>query len=243
MIKQTTDYDMFKFRHDNRAKIDTTHVERLKRSIAARNLLNLRPIDVNGDMEVIDGQHRLIAAKALQVPIYYKIDSSLGSSDIILMNTSKSWSVMDYLNFYCKNHYPEYLKLKAFMDGNGITIRVALNIHNGESKIKREEFKAGKFIYNEISCGSQIEICWEIISYIKRINGYSDYTKSSRFWAALLKLINHGEFNLERWRANLPKMVERFRAKACVEDYLKLLMDVHNYRNHEKIDLLEKRYN
>ncbi len=62
---------------------------------------------------------------------------------------------------------------------------------------------------------------------------------SSRFWKALLKLINHADFDASRWMQNLKKMVERFCPKARTEDYLRLFMDVYNYHNKTKISLIE----
>lgn len=237
-IKCTTDYDKFKFREDNRASINQSHVRRLAESIKARNLLDQRPIAVNGDMEVIDGQHRLLAAKILGTPIYYVMNDELKASDIILMNISQPWGQMDYLNYYCKNNYPDYMKLKKFMADNGITIKIALNITLGRSKGNYIKYKEGNYKFNEEDFSRDISICWETIETIRKMNGYSNYTNSARFWSALLILIKDANFNADRWRENIKRMSERFTAKARKEDYLRMFMDVHNWRNNNKVDLV-----
>src|SRR5437868_13330592 len=99
MMDQTTDYEKFVFRKDNRAKICKEHVDRLIKSIKITNLLQWRPIEVNSAMEVLDGQHRLLAAKALGVPIYYKVIDNATPESIILMNVHKNWGMGDYLNY------------------------------------------------------------------------------------------------------------------------------------------------
>lgn len=237
-IKQTTDYDQFKFRDDNRQSITQTHVKRLAESIRSRNLLELRPISVNSSMEVIDGQHRLLAAKSLGVPIFYQVDEKLTPSDIILMNVSQAWGQSDYLNYFCKNHYPEYLKLKNFMQAHNITIKIALNITMGHKKDSYIKFKQGEYRFNEEDFANHIDICWNTIDYIKRMNGYSSYTHSARFWSALLIMIRQPSFDATKWMENLKRMVERFTAKARQDDYLRLFMDVHNWRNNSKVELL-----
>ncbi len=214
----TSDYDMFKFREDNRVAIIQSHVQRLADSIKARNLLELRPISVNADMEVMDGQHRLLAAKLLGVPIYYRQDHELQPSDIILMNVAQTWKQSDYLNYYCRNNYPEYVKLKEFMKKNNLSLRIALGITSGHGNSVFSDFKNGQFK--------------------KQMRGFSLYMHTSRFWKALLILVRHTNFNAVKWRENLKKMVERFNSKATQEDYLILLMEVHNWNNKKKVELV-----
>jgi len=237
-IIKTTDYDIFKFREDNREAINTSHVKRLAESIKSRNLLELRPICVNADMEIIDGQHRLLAAKSLGVAIYYKQEKTLEAKDIIIMNVSQPWGQSDYLNYYCKNNYVEYIKLKEFMKKQNISLKIALNITMGQKRDGYIKYKMGEYKFNEEDFSNSLEICWNTIDYIKRMNGYSLYTHSARFWNALLIMIRHVNFDAQKWLDNLKRMVERFTAKAKKEDYLKLFMDVHNWRNNSKIELV-----
>ncbi len=210
MILKTKDYTIFKFRNDNRFKIDKCHLQKIKQSIESHNMLDLRPILVNRDMEVIDGQHRLLAAKELELEVYYSIDKNIKPQDIVKMNMTKPWVINDYLNFYAENAYPEYIKLREFMKKNSLEIHVACGIAVGKSKLIFDDFKNGKFKFINDYADEQIEICKETIAYIKKINGYSKYTDSGRFWKALLKLARHENFNPEKWFSNLSKMISYF---------------------------------
>ena len=232
---------MFKFREDNREKIDQNHVKRLKESISSKNLLDLRPIIVNSDYEVIDGQHRLLAAQALNVDIYYEIKNELNDPlDVILMNTSKSWGINDYLNFYVKHKYPEYLKLKSYMVSQNLPVRTAVTLCSGRKKFSFPDFKAGKFVYEEIANQELVDMCWDTINYLKKMNGFCAFTESSRFWVALVKLVSHENFNFQKWNQNLSKMVQRVCAKATSKDYCAMLMNIYNFQNREKIDISEE---
>ena len=239
MINKTKNYDIFVIRDDTRERITQSHVNRIKESISSRNLLELRPIIVNEKMEVIDGQHRLFAARELDLEIYYQVEKNLGADDVLLMNTSKSWGMTDYLNFYSKNGYPDYINLKNFMEKNNITLKVAMNIFIGNSKRLYKDFREGKFSFIEEEVEKELEICWETIHYIKKMNGYSPYTYSSRFWKALLKLTTHAHFDKKKWQNNIKKMIERFTSKATLDDYCRLMMEVYNYKNMERINLID----
>lgn len=73
-ILKTNDYGLFKSIMANR-EIDDKHVKRLAKSIARKNLLYIRPLIVNEKMQIIDGQHRLAAAKEIKATVYYlKVD-------------------------------------------------------------------------------------------------------------------------------------------------------------------------
>lgn len=240
MIKKTKDYDQFVFRNDNREKVDQAHAKRLAESIKARNLLELRPIVVNEKMEVIDGQHRLIAAKMIGVEIYYQQEKKLDAEDIIRMNVAKSWTTADYLNFYCHHEYEEYKKIAAFMKKHKLSLKVALTIALGQSNLGFTQFREGKFVFNTETLDIELDICWETIHYIRKMNGYSSYTNSSRFWKALLMLVRHVNFDPDKWRSNLHRMVEHFTCKARYEDYLSVMQHIYNYRNNLRINLSEK---
>jgi len=239
MIKKTKDYDLFTFRDDNREKIDQNHITKLMESIKSRNLLELRPIVVNDKMEVIDGQHRLMAARNLGVDIFYQQEEKLEATDIIKMNISKSWGINDYLNFYCHHGYEEYIKLRNFMKKNNINLKVAMSIALGQVHVGFNEFRSGDFKFNDESLDVDLDICWDTINYIKKMNGQSPYTTSGRFWKALIKLINHPNFDITKWRNNMQKMISHFTPKARLEDYCAVFQHVYNYRNNQRINILE----
>lgn len=235
MIKHTKDYDIFKLRPDNR-KIDPIHVKKLGESIFARNMLDLEPILVNQKMEIIDGQHRLMAAKQLGIEIYYKIDNNMNPEDIIRLNIAKNWGQSDYLNFYCQQGYTHYLKLKEFMDKNQLGLRLALNICIGKEQIPHKEFREGKFQFEKDFESAELDCVKETIRLIKKSNGFSPYTDSIKFWGAMLKMIRQPNFEMAKWYANLPKMSDQFSIKATEKGYISVLARVYNYRNDFKIN-------
>ena len=66
-------------------------------------------------MHIIDGQHRLEAAKKLGFPIFYEVQQDLKHEDMFILNKNqKNWGAKDYINYYCEQNYPEYVKLASF---------------------------------------------------------------------------------------------------------------------------------
>lgn len=236
-IEKTMDYDQFIFRDDNRHKIMESHIELLVESIQQRNLLDVHPILVNEAFEVIDGQNRLKAAQRLGLPIYYIQKEGLVATDVIVMNVQKSWILEDYLNFYRKNDYPEYKKLESFINQFRLSVTVGLKITCGKTRQALKDFRAGKFVLNFENLDKELEICLDVIDYLKRIKGFCQWTTTAKFWSALLRMIRSKDFNEAKWKINLRKMIERVEQKISEEDYLKMFVEVHNWHNDNKITM------
>lgn len=115
-ILKTNDYTLFKHIVANR-EIDDKHVNRLAKSITRKNLLYIRPLIVNERMQLIDGQHRLAAAKICKATVHYIKVDGLTKSDISVINTAqKNWTRSDFINFYAMDGNTSYKQLAAFLD-------------------------------------------------------------------------------------------------------------------------------
>jgi len=237
VIKKSKNYEMFIFRDDNREKIDQTHVRKLMHSIEMRNLLEFRPIVVNEKMEVIDGQHRLLAAKALGIEIYYEIQKNIEITDIIPLNVAKNWTFSDYLNFYVKNKNEHYVKLKEIMTTYNLSIKIALRIcSNDNIETLHSNFRSGNFVFQDKNIEHDMNLAWDTVNCIRRFNGYSPYALSGRFWLSMLKLFKHPDFSEKRWRTNMEILVSKFGPKSNIKAFDEMFLEIYNYRNSSKLD-------
>lgn len=238
MIEKTKSYTMFKVRTDNREKgIDQKHVDRLKESIQNRNMLELRPILVNANNEVIDGQHRLEAAKQLGLAIWYKVDKSLVATDMILLNNNKSWNLSDHFHFFIKNNYEHYKKLNDFIKQKNISLKIALTIF--QKNIDYTKFKKGEFKFEETQNADIYFLCKQTIDLIKKLSTNSIFINGAKFWGAMVALFKEPNFNAEIWFDNLNKLIYRIGVKPSKREYILSFLDIHNYRNNDKI-LIDK---
>jgi hypothetical protein len=125
----TTDYDQFKIIDSNR-EVNKNHLRKLINSIESKNLLYLFPLVINNKMEVIDGQHRLSAAKELGIPVYYMIDNTITKADIAMMNSNrKGWLIKDYIYFHAKEGNKHFEALdKLLEDYPKLTVMSAVRL-------------------------------------------------------------------------------------------------------------------
>src|ERR1035438_3196611 len=99
---KSTNYSNFKM-VDNNRNINNGLVERLTHSIEKLGYIEARPILVNDNMEIIDGQHRFLACKKLGLPIVYaQYNGEATDEDIIVeLNTTQLiWRLADYIHHY-----------------------------------------------------------------------------------------------------------------------------------------------
>jgi hypothetical protein len=112
-VHTTTDYARFVILAGNR-KPNDIHVKRLSNSFKKNYLFS--PILINEKWQIIDGQHRFLAAKELGLPIYYIIVPGYGLNEVQILNTNSSnWKKEDYLKAYCDLGVENYLKMNQFM--------------------------------------------------------------------------------------------------------------------------------
>lgn len=235
-MQKTSDLSQFTFTEENR-KVRTDHLKELIESIRSCNLLDMRPITVNEKMEVIDGQHRLMAARHLNLPIYYKVEKGLDSDHMIALNLSRQWNHADYLNHYVQRGFPEYLKFQEFIKSQQLRIPVALTLLMGNGYSVRKDFREGRFKFNQDFTEEQLNNCRTTQDIIKKSNGTSHYLESAKFWKAIITLVSHHDFKMDKWVDNLKRFTTRFDMKATSADYLKIILSVYNWRNPSKIIL------
>lgn len=114
-IYKTTDYAIFKKLLGNR-DVTESRVSAIKESIL-RIGYQPSPIIVNEKFEIIDGQGRFEACKALNLPILYVIKHGLTINDCISMNIKmKNWSERDYINCYARKGIRDYIELENMMN-------------------------------------------------------------------------------------------------------------------------------
>ncbi len=188
VIKSTTDYKLFKYKKGNR-KIVKGAVNRIVRAVKKRNILPSNPIIVNGKYEVIDGQHRLEAAKVLEIPIYYTVFEPASLEEIQLLNANvRQWTAIDFLNSYVDLGNQDYIDFKNFMDKHDLTFSATLLLLTNYHEIGKDIhvlFREGRFKINNIQeAEKNVEILKTFLEH-----SYSGIIGSSRFIESVLWLI------------------------------------------------------
>jgi hypothetical protein len=224
-VYTTINYDQFKTIPGNRG-INPAHVKSLVESITQKNLMQFAPIIVNENHEVIDGQHRLEAARQTGIPIEYVIAHDTDLLDVQLLNAnSKRWSTTDYLESYINLGNPQYALLKLFMDTYGLPVSISLGIlTDSDSKRGMMDFKNGKIVITKLKQGEMIANEYiKVRKYcVAGVDGSRDFIRS-----VVVLYKNHPEVinELVRKLEHFGKKIER---RPSVLDYMRQFEDVLN---------------
>jgi hypothetical protein len=116
-VYRTSDLSIFKQIDGNRVP-NLQHIKRLAESIRVYGM-KCNPILVNEKLEVIDGQHRLMAAKESESFVYYIIVDGYSLSEVHTLNLNqKNWTKKDFMEGYANMGLEPYIKLRSFSEKN-----------------------------------------------------------------------------------------------------------------------------
>lgn len=238
MTQSTTDYGIFRTVAGNR-RTTPSHVEGMTVAVDRKNLLEFYPILVNENMEIIDGQHRLMAAMKLNLPVYYNVVNGLKIEDIMSINThSKNWSIQDFIDAYIKLDYSAYRTLDEFMRRHKVSASLAGSLLSGYTVIA-----GGGSVSKEIRNGTfQIKseaYADEIINKIREVAPYCDFnTETERNFIRVITILrNNEDFDWDKFIAKLKMHNLRIGSRANINYYILLVEELYNFNAKVKTEL------
>ncbi len=160
-VKQTTDYGQFKYLIGNRS-VNKKHVQELIKSFEKTpELANLRPILVNENLEIIDGQHNLQASEALKRLVSYVVVPGLTLETAQLLNAyQKPWNLVDYA------------KILDMCEEYKVSISTAaIYLAGGQARGRARYFKLGEFVIADEAIARE------------RIEMLTDFSEFGSWWS------------------------------------------------------------
>jgi len=245
----TTDYDQFKTMKGNRA-INLAHKHRLKKSMQEEYLVS--PICVNEYMEIIDGQHRRLAAMELGFPIYYYVLPGYGWSEIHRLNTNmKNWGKQEYLKAYCDMGYPQYLAFqnfwKKYPDFTLTAIEVLLTNSGRTNPTKKDKSlissknKRGEYVVKPFEEGklfiSDIGRAKDNAEKILMLKPYTSFYSNLNFVRAMISLFKNKNYNHAVFMQKMQYRSNAMIPQQNVEQYKIMIEDIYNYKNRQPVSL------
>lgn len=239
-IVKTSEYELLK-KHPGNRPIDPLNLKKITNSIRMKNMLEIRPIVVNQDMEIIDGQHRLEAAKSLGLPIFYIVRNKAESKDIILLNNAqKPWEVEDYVNYYASQGIQSYIDLKRVCEKNECTVNIMMCYMGMRSGRDYKTIKEGGFTlsFEEMNATTRdkISIIKQTVQYIReKTLGNQAYLDGQAIKRGLLILLNSKMFSYEVFMNKLQIGISRIYPCSRAVDFYEMFRSIYNFRNTEPI--------
>lgn len=230
-ILETRDYSIFKFDDTNRA-IDPTHLERIGKSLLRYGYIAGNPIMVARDMTVIDGQHRLSACKALDIPVQYVVADADASAVIPLNITQKTWSLMDYAHHYQAKGNENYTRALNFahmhnIKNFGVALAYITRVFDYSRSILKT-FKEGELVVTDrdmLEGGILYDATLKLFATL----GMEFKRKT---YQAVVNMSNNPDFNVDRLLAKAEKFRDQAYPTSTVRGTMVMLQDLYNF--HEK---------
>lgn len=200
-ILKTKDYSIFKMLPGNRILAERKIKLLINDINHGNNFLKYFPILVDSEMNVLDGQHRLFAAKKTNSFIYYIIaDKKIDISLVASMNSrSSSWNQKDYLNCYIRRNNPNYQKVQSLMEETQVKISTAIQLLTGDN-IKEY---GGALIAKRFMSGQFEATNYEkVVLFMQKIKNnfyWFDRYRSRQFLSLTLEVYKkHGASGIEK---------------------------------------------
>ncbi len=239
-IEKTKDYSIFKLLTGNRP-LNRAHLKKLKESIEKNNHLNLHPIVVNQNYEIIDGQHRLECAKQLNVDIFFIRSDKVVDEHLIDCNVNqKSFECENYIDYFAiKDKKPEYIQLKRMLEISGLKPKALLTLILGTVSTNLLEFlKTGKFKFPAAEDPKNVmDFYYDFISYAKdkRLKPISMFTNHN-FTRSLRWLFKTTGFETSIFFKKLDMRWFDLKPQRTAEDWYSLLINIYNFKNHSRLE-------
>lgn len=227
----TENYSKFKHLNGNRPT-NRRHIENIKKSIEEEDLEIA--IEVNENMEILDGQHTIIAREELGLPIHYVIKEGFGLRQAQRRNTiKKNWSPNDFVSGYSDMGKLDYKIYQNFRDKYNFTHETAIQILTGNSS--REEtvtkFRDGKLKISNIHSATVTA------DKLMAIEPYYDNFRRRSFIQCMLAVMNHPEFDYSVFLHKLSMQPTALKDCPTVKAYTELVEEIYNYCNRKKLNL------
>lgn len=232
-IQSTNDYSIFKKCEANR-NVDHRHVKRLVESIIADNHLSSVPVIVNGAMEVMDGQHRIEAARELQIPVWYTVNENFKIETIAPINNhTKKWTTDDWLSFWISKGNDHYVTFKNVKEKHSFTTASLLIwlTSAGSGGTNYSNFRNGKFIFkmtDEIHIA--LQDYEEVSEFLKDIHPKHDKIFKNKYFIRSMKDILTNPFvDARRFKDRVKNYYHKLTEQPSREMYLQNLVDIYNF--------------
>lgn len=232
---KTRDYSQFVFIDTNRP-LKEGHVRSMKESLERSGwnpTAPLRAFEKEGKLFVIDGQHRLTAAKDLGIDVYYLLYGNEVDAlrEMISLNAYQSrWSINDFASHYAKSGNGNYKRILELVARFEINISIAAELVTGNAEGRRQLFRGGNFVFSEAEY-ARVEPILTHINEIRRLSDrYESFCDTNVFVRALYTVCSHPDYDHEIMMRQLKRSPPSLTPCRTHAQYLEVLSGIFNWK-------------
>jgi len=234
-IKSTKNYRLFARSAENRPLDEKRH-KALYHSMQTYSFLRSFPIvcQRNGGKHLIvkDGQHRLMIAESLDLPVHYIVEDV--DFDIAVVNsTAKTWTLKDYAQKHAANRKKAYAEALEFSEQHGIPLVSTFALLGGTTTFSniRNAVLAGLFKIKDRAWANQVALVYVPLSTMEK------KLKSARFLEACMAVCRVPEFDANRLIKSADKCRDKLVSYSTRDAFLDMLESVYNFKRHNLVGL------
>lgn len=232
VIQKTYDYGKFKLLKENRP-ILPHKVAKIAESIKEDDQSPYRPILVDGNFGIIDGQHQFKAEVKLGYPVYYVQNPNAKLRTIMLLNAfTTSWKMDNYAHYYAKQGLQTYIDCIKFSEKYKISIALSMNslsLKFTDAGNLRANFKDGAFVIPDM------EAAIKFMDQVTALRPFmtDDVFGSRDFYTAFMRLLEQVEY-LD-FKEILSKKRLKIEYRGSKKEYLREFEDIVNYEKSKNL--------
>lgn len=235
-ISTTKNYRLFQRHSSENRPTDMKKHKRLLESMKLYSFLPEFPIvvmrDDAGNMIVKDGQHRLMIAETLGLPVHY-VEAETDFDVAIVNSAGKPWVLRDYAQKFAANGLDDYAEGLRFADQHGLPVGTAFSLLAGTTTFTncQDAFTKGDWRIKDLDWANAVAA---VYAPLVKMNAA---VRNARFIEACMGACRVKEFKPARLVANAERCREKLQAYSTREAYLDMLEAIYNFGRKELLGL------
>lgn len=246
-IVHTTNLGMFKYHQVNRDINNNESRNRIKRISESMKNDGLLPhaIVVTSKFIVVDGQHRLEAAKVAGKGVYFMVDESITNTPKGIFEAAKKynrdakvWSKGDYINGIANQNNENYQVLQEFSKKYpmfSLTDKMFFLMNTGTKSVDKVEFANGKFQINNLKKAHEwADNLLSLEPYFPK-----GYTKATFVRTMLTIMEKKKDFKFDEFLHKVKLRPTSLKICGDKKSYSEMIEEIYNYkrRSDDKVNL------
>jgi len=234
-VSVTKNYRLFGRSQENRP-LDVKKHRKLLLSMQQYGFLPCYPIvcQRNGGKELVikDGQHRLMFAEKLGLPVYYIVEEV--DFDVATINcTAKTWALQDYAQKHATNGKKMYRAGMEFAEEHKLPLGTAFALLSGTTTFSnvQESFVDGTFRIKDREWADLVASVYSALVSLSRD------VRNARFMQACMAACRVEEFNPTRLIQNARRCRDKLVSYSTRDAYLDMLEVIYNFGRKELLAL------
>lgn len=232
IIKFRQDYDAFALMNGN-LPLNRNKIEKIKADVQLGfNLLPFCPVivfDKDEILYVVDGQHRFIVSKELELPVYYVISDELSLFQVATMNSKQEkWKEKDFLNCYIELGVSDYGLLSELCNEYNVGIKIVAELLMHGDYLNRsgimDLFREGDFkSYYEEETRELLDLVASIFSRYK-------FSSDRNLFQAVQLIKNKGLCDFEFLKEKIKQAPMLMDKQTTFKEYIYNIEKVYNHK-------------